>query len=206
MTFIKRIAILFYVTFILFFASFLILFSIQYWPMESINQLFSLIYVDDSLRLTTGILAGILLLLNFMIYMFFSVNVHRDKVIAFDNPSGRVSVSLLALEELSKRAISRMAEIKDVRAKIVASKKGLQVKIKLILGSEVNIPDISAKLQALVTKKIQSMIGVDESINVSIFVGKILSERLKEKKVKDNDAAVKEDSTEPNIPFHGYRA
>lgn len=145
-----------------------------------------------------------MLALNFVFYRFFSVNIHRDKIIAFDNPGGRVSVSLMAMEDLVRRLLFRISEIKDVKPIIKASNKGLNIKVKLVLRSEGNIPEIASRVQTQVLKKIQDTIGLDEPVNVSVYVGKIIPEKVKQKQSSDKEPS--DDKSGPDVPFRGYRA
>lgn len=201
MNFLTRMATVFYVTLVLFVACGIALFVSHLLRLEQVVDFLYIIYVDNTLRLIFGVLAGILLLKNFVYYRLLSASVRRDKMVAFDNPSGRVSVSLSALEDMVKRNVRRLPEVKDVKPDIFASKKGVQFKIRLHLFSEVNIPDITSKVQELVKKKVQEMIGLDQSIDVTIFVGKISPDGVKGKAVEEP-----QDPPATNVPFQGYRA
>jgi len=201
--FLKRLMVLFYVTIILFIGGFFLYFALNLVPLADVQFYTEKFYKDEDLRLLTGLLAVIMLLCNLFFYRYFSVNVHRDKVIAFDNPSGRVSVSLLAMEDLVKRMLIRRPEVKDSRVKITASKKGLDVRIRLVIKAEASIPDLTFKIQDIVKRKIQDTIGLEEPINVSIYVGKILPEKVKGPK---EEGKSEEDQTLPPVPFQGYRA
>ena len=153
----------------------------------------------ENLRITWAIIAGALIVINFVFFKVYTVNVHRDKTIAFDNPSGRVVVSLYALEDLIRRTIIRNSVVRESKANIIATGKGLQIKVKVSLQADVNIPEIASEIQTLIVKKVQDVIGIAEPINVSIIVGKILSDPGKDKSGPG-------DKLEPNIPFQGYRA
>ena len=142
MNFIKRLATLVYVTSGMFLGTFIILYATNRLDYLSVTRFFHFIYFDDNLQIVFMLLGIIVLLQNYMIYKYYSVNVHRDKIIAFDNPSGRVTVSLFAMEDLVKRVIYQLPEIKDAKATIMATKKGLRIKTRLSLRSEVNIPEI----------------------------------------------------------------
>ena len=203
MKFFTRIAVLFHVTLILFMCSFMGLFALNWIVLSDIQDLFFVAYFDENLRIIISVLAGIMLFVNFVFYKVFSVNQHRDKIIAFDNPSGRVSISLAALEDMVKRKINKVDEIKDGKANITASKKGLHVKVRLVLCSEVNIPEIASKVQDMITRKVQDLIGLDDPINVAVYVGKILPEKIKE---KSEEVSEIEKKSEINVPFQGYRA
>jgi uncharacterized alkaline shock family protein YloU len=193
--------ILFIVTMNMFIGAFALLFISKILTLESVNDMFNAIYVDERLQLTVGVFAVLLLLMDFVLYNFFSVNVHRDKIIAFDNPSGRVTFSLMAMEDIVKRMLLKNSAIADAKIKIIARKKGLEITIKLMLSSEVNIPDITAKVQNMVKNKIQDMIGLEEALDISIYIGKVV---MKQKSTKKG--AQDEEESAPNIPFQGYRA
>ncbi len=124
--------------------------------------------------------------------------IQREKNIAFTTPSGEVSISLQAVEDLIKRLILQVPEIKNLRPDVIATKKGILVNVRLDLRSETNIPDLTERLQELVKNKIRDMLrGIDEPIVVKIHVAKIVLGE--EKKKQDSTGA------EPTIPFYGYR-
>lgn len=204
MNFLKRIAILFYVTMVLFLGSFALLFVLNYINVRDVHQLLSIVYFDETLRIIFGVSAVVLLLLNYVFYQAFTVSGQRGGAIAFDNPSGRVNVSLLAIEDLIKRVTIKTPEVREIKSKISMSKKGLQIKITLVLKAEGSIPEVTSRVQELVKKRVQEAIGLDEPIDVNIYVGKILPDEGKERRPVKKE----EDSKEPeqNVPFPGYRA
>ena len=139
-------------------------------------------------------------------YQTFTVSSQRGGVIAFDNPSGRVNVSLLAIEELIKRVTVKTPEVREVKSKVSASKRGLHIKIKmLMLKAEGSIPEITSRVQELVKKRVQEAIGLDEPIDVNIFVGKILPDQERKTASLKKEETPKEEP-EQNVPFQGYRA
>ena len=205
MKFLTRITVLIYVSLILFLACELLFTALHQIDPSLLVFVLSVFYFDQNLRVLAGILGILLLVINFFFYRSFSVNVHREKIIAFDNPLGRVRVSLMAIEDFLKRIIIKLPEIKDVRPSISASKKSLNVKLKLSLCAEVHIPDFSSKVQEMVSKKIQDIIGLLEPVKVEIYIGKILPEKSSEE-FRDN---IKEkphvEAVATHIPFWGYR-
>jgi uncharacterized alkaline shock family protein YloU len=202
--FLTRVAVLFYVTLTMFLGSFIILFVLNYIDMQNFINLWIFIYQDEALRMICAAGAGSMLFLNFIFYRAFTVNIHKEKTIAFDNPAGRVSVSLGAIEDLTKRVISRESEVREAKSRISVSKKGLLIKIRLVLRAEGSIPEVTSRVQELVKKKIQKTIGLDEPIEVAIYVGKILPDQGGEKKQPKNEEPQKD--PQQNVPFQGYRA
>lgn len=199
-----RAAILFYVTIILFLGCFAILYVLNVLSYKDIADLLYITYLDDNLRIAVGCVAAGLLFINFILYRQLDVNAHKEKIIAFDNPSGRVRVALVALEDLIRRTISRFPEVKESKVDIRASKRVLSVKIRLVLCSEVNIPELTSIVQETAKRKIQDIIGLDEPLNISVYISKILGDVVKDKK-----SGKKEDPEERpgvQVPFQGYRA
>jgi len=201
MKFFTRLAVLLYVSLIMVFCCALLLFSLNLINYSGISKLIFISYYDENMKMGITIFAGVLLFMNFIIYRFFSVNIHKDKIIAFDNPSGRVSVSLFALEDLLRRMLAKISEIKEARSSIKAGRKGLKVKIKLTLCSDVNIPEITSKVQSMVKGKIQDTVGIEEDVDIAIFVGKIIPQKIKEIKREGKE----EENINQNVPFQGYR-
>ena len=198
MAFIQRLLVLFYVTLVLFLSCLIVMAVLGQIDPRWANYYFYVIAHDYNLKVTFSLLAAFLIIINFVFFRVYTINVHRDKTIAFDNPSGRVTVSLFAIEDLIRRTVVKNPAVRDSRPSVTASPKGLDIKLKLSLQSEVNIPDVAADLQVTIVKKIQETIGIDESMNVSIYVGKIFPEQVGPKAASSK--------LEPNVPFRGYKA
>lgn len=199
MSFIQRMLVLWYVSLVLFLSCLILMIIFGLVDLNKINFFFYAMTHIENLRITWAIIAGTLIVINFIFFKVYTVNVHRDKTIAFDNPSGRVVVSLFALEDLIRRTIIKNSIVRESKASIIATGKGLQIKVKVTLQADVNIPELASEIQTLIVKKVQDVIGIAEPINVSIIVGKILSDPSKDKTGPG-------DKLEPNIPFQGYRA
>ncbi len=199
MSFIQRMLVLLYVSLVLFLSCLILMVIFGPVDLNQINFFFYTITHVENLRITWAIIAWALIVINFVFFKVYTVNVHRDKTIAFDNPSGRVVVSLFALEDLIRRTITKNSIVRESKASIIATGKGLQIKVKVTLQADVNIPELASEIQTLIVKKVQDVIGIAEPINVSIIVGKIVSDPVKDKSGPG-------DKLEPNIPFQGYRA
>lgn len=201
MKFLTRLAVLFYVTSILFLACLTLLFVFNVIDLNSLLQALEFAYTDIKLRWVLGIIAVILLIKNFIYSQAISDRKMREKTIAFDNPSGRVTVSLMALEDLVRKIVlSNSTDVKEIKVNIVVSRKGrLDVFARLALQTEVNIPDMTSSLQEVIKRKIQETVGIDEPINVRIHISKFVAANVKTK-------SVERPQYERNVPFQGYRA
>lgn len=204
MKFFTRIAILFYVVTILTLGALTITFVFVIDPplLERIDYTLQILASDLQLKIIVGLTGLLFILLSLIFARIISGARQKERTIAFDNPSGRVSISLIAMEDMVKRLILREAEVKEGRPNIIATKKGLDIEARLVLKADVNIPEVTSRLQNLIKDKIQEMIGIEETVTVKIHVIKIIAEEGKFKRGKTDYP----DKTQTNIPFQGYRA
>ncbi|HOW36002.1 MAG TPA: alkaline shock response membrane anchor protein AmaP [Candidatus Omnitrophota bacterium] len=202
MRFFTGIGLLFYVATITILSTAAILLVTHTFPLEEIDKYLAVAYSDNHIRAIVGGVAAALIFLSFIFARIISGGRQKERTIAFDNPAGRVSVSLGAVEDLVRRVIYKIPEIKEVKSHIIATKKGIEVDIRLILKTDVNIPDMTSKLQDLVRSRIQETLGVEETVIVRIHVAKIVTEDIKSKRSK---AESEEKNSDAAVPFHGYR-
>ncbi|MBM3243893.1 MAG: alkaline shock response membrane anchor protein AmaP [Candidatus Omnitrophica bacterium] len=160
----------------------------------------ALIYVQSSWnpRLITGLSGLLLILISFSFAQLILGKLQREKTIAFSTASGEVTIALSAVEDLIRRLAGVIPEIKDLRPDVIASKKGIIVDLRVILKREVNIPELTSRLQELARLRIQEVLGIEEQIVVKIHVAKIALSEDKDKKRRG------EEKEEPIVPFSGY--
>jgi len=144
-------------------------------------------------------LTGLLLI----IYSLFAIqitlgNLQREKTIAFENPSGRVTISLSAIEDFIKRTAIQMPELKELRPNVTANKKGIHIVNRVVIFSDTNIPNATEKMQNILKAKIQEMLGIEEPINIKMHIAKIVSREAKDKKVP-----LIQKKDEKNTPYRG---
>ena len=194
-----RLAIVFYVSMLWMTSLIVILFVLHGFDFETVQRLLFWVYSDRNLRIIAGTIAFGFILLSILLENLIYGRRRMERTIAFDNVSGEVTVSLVALEDLIKSLTSQLPEVKDIKPFLMANKKGIDAEIKLILRRQVNIPDLTARLQDLIRRKIEEVIGMEGKINIRIHVAKMILEDIKSKRPMD---AV----DNPQVPFHGYRA
>ena len=110
--------------------------------------------------------------------------IRREKTIAFENPSGRVTISLSAIEDYIKRAALHVMEVKELRPNVTAGKKGINIIIKVVIYSDANIPEATEKIQSTIKNRIQEMLGIEEPITIKMHISKIVSREKKENKLR----------------------
>jgi len=180
---------------------FAIAFSINKFQPQSIEYISNfLTYIQSSLYARViFFLSGILLILiSFSFAQLILGRFQREKTIAFATSTGEVTIALSAVEDLIKRLAGIIPEIKELRPDVIATKKGIVVDIRVVLRSEANIPELTARLQEITKSKIQEVLGLEEQFIIKIHVAKIVSIEEKDKKRREVE------KEEPKIPFGGY--
>ena len=153
---------------------------------ESLRSAIDLI---RSTSFTTNVKVGLsvtgllLILINILIAQLSIGKLQRQKIIAFENPGGQVTLSLSAVEDYIKKITDRMTEIKEIKSTIYARKSGVEVITRAALYSGVNIPEVTEKVQAMIRSHLQEMLGLDETITVKVHVARIV-ERDKKSEAK----------------------
>ena len=103
----------------------LILIAFHLIPKEKLLETINIIYITPNLRLATGFTGLLLIALSLLVIQVALGKLEREKTIAFENPDGQVTVALTAIEDLMKRMGRQIPEIKELKPKVVSSKKGL---------------------------------------------------------------------------------
>lgn len=190
--------ILFYAAILILVGVILIAFSINLLQPQDINNFLLYVQSSPNARIIVGLSGLLLILISFSFAQLILGRFQREKTIAFTTSTGEVTIALSAIEDLIKQLGIIMPEIKELRPDVIATKKGIMVDLRVILRSEANIPELTARLQEITRAKIQEVLGLEEQIIIRIHVAKIIFLDEKTKKKKDLE------KEEPNIPFGTY--
>jgi uncharacterized alkaline shock family protein YloU len=165
---------------------------------QDIINLVSLLQNSFSTRLVIGFSGLLLILISIFLAQQILGRFQREKTIAFATASGEVTVSLNAVEDLIKRLAGVIPEIRELRPDVIAKKGTIMVDLRVILRSEANIPELTARLQDITRLKIQEVLGLEEQIIIKIHIAKIVAQEDKEKKKKEAE------KQEAILPYGGY--
>jgi len=196
MKFFTVLGIIFYTTVLSLVGGILIVVSLNWLPLEIINNWLGYLYSGFQARFVLGSIGVLLILISISFAQLILGKIQRERTIAFSNPSGEITISLSAVEDLIVRLMRSLSEIKDAKPSVIATKKGIEIDLRISLKSELNIPEFTAQLQEMLKVKVGEILGIEEPIIIRIHVAKIASpqEKIEEKKVEP-----------PTIPFSGYR-
>ena len=196
MRFFTVLGIIFYTTVLSLVGSVLIVISLNWVSLESINNLLGYFYSGFQARFILGSTGLLLILISISFAQLILGKIQREKTIAFSTPSGEITISLSAVEDLIVRLVRSLSEIKDAKPNVIATKKGIEIDLRISLKSEVSIPEFTAQLQEMLRSKVGEVLGVEEPITVRIHIAKITSSHEKTEEKREEL---------PHIPFSGYR-
>jgi|LSQX01.3.fsa_nt_gb uncharacterized alkaline shock family protein YloU len=119
----------------------------------------------------TGIiLVGIVWIINWLDHLY------KTKVITFDNPDGKIKISLKAIENYINTMLTKQVkDIHSLKVKTSISSKGLNTKISLRIFSHFNIPELCTHIQEVTKNYLQDAIGIERIGNIEIFISRIKS-------------------------------
>ena len=161
----------------------LIILALNIIPVEEIIDAIEYTYNTLNVQLMVGLVGLLVIIYSLLAAQVTLGNLQREKTIAFENPSGRVTISLSAIEDFIKRTAAHISEIKELRPNVTANKKGIHIVSRVVIYSDANIPDATEKMQSILKSKIQEMLGIEEAINIKIHIAKIIAREGKEDKV-----------------------
>lgn len=194
----NALAIYFYAAVLALVGAGLIVVSLNMIDSQSVAFLIDYTQASVNTRLVVGLCGLLVIVISYSFAQMILGRMEREKTIAFKNPQGVVTISLSAIEDLIKQFTQIMPELKELRPDVIASKKGIVVKLRVALRSEANLPELTARLQEITKSKIQEVLGVEEQIIIRIHISKIISHEERERKRREFN------KEEPSIPFGGF--
>ncbi len=161
--------------------------SLNLLTQEQVVDTVTMIYAASNMKMIVGLTGLLLILISLMVLQVTMGKIQREKTIAFENPDGQVTISLTAIEDFIKRAVRQMPEVKELRPNVKASKKGITIVNRVVLFSDINIPETTEKIQNVVKMRVQDMLGVEEPINIRVHVIKIVHKEEAAKNIKKDE-------------------
>jgi uncharacterized alkaline shock family protein YloU len=199
-----RIAVFFYVLIISIVGFSALLLLAHLTSLQEYEAFLSYLYNNPKAGIVAGLCVAATMIISYVIAQIIYGRQAKERIISFDNPLGRVTISLSALEDLVRNLAGRSPQIKEIKPNIISGRKGLSVDIRLVLRPGANIPQLTADLQEVIKAKIHDVIGKEERANIRIHVMKIATEPGKSGKFQDRD--FDDEGLESPLRSHGYRA
>lgn len=177
----------------------LVAFALHWVSVEGTILWLEAAYRQQNLRIAAFLIGVGLILLNWMFAELTLSKLQRQKTIAFNNPDGQVTVSLVAIEDFIRRSAQELEDVKEIRSEVVARKGRILARVRVTLWAEAHIPEVTERIQSVVRSRIQEILsGLEEPVHVRVHVVKIAYRESKE-----NPSEQQEDG-KISSPFRGY--
>lgn len=200
MNFFRRLFNLIYALLMVLAGGIFILLSLEIYTAADIGDILSVtVYKDITVKTIVGAVGGVFVLIGMFAPYRMGKRLKKDRVISFSNPDGEVSVSLSAIEDYIRKIARTIHGIRDLKARVDVNKKGIDVVIAVSLSAGANIPEVTELIQMEVRSRVQSMIGVEEKINVTMHINRI--EGSKQPELPPAESLPEQDEGQRHVPF-----
>jgi hypothetical protein len=101
----------------------------------------------------------------------------KEKTIHIEGPLGEIQIAQSAIETFLRKVAQEEPAVKDVESAVSLRKKGLLVKLRVIIAPVEKVPDVISRLQSSVRHGLEEVIGVTEVDRILVSVKRILPTR-----------------------------
>lgn len=187
---VSNLTIIFYSIFFFLIGVVLLSMALNLVPRDLAAYTIDFLYTNHNMRLITGLTGALLITVTLLVLQIIVGRMRMERTIAFDNPDGRVTISLSAIEDFIKRLTKQLPEIKELKPSVIATKKGIDITARLVLFSDTNIPEVTEKIQNIIKGRILDILGIEEAISVGVHIAKIVQrEEPREARTKEKEPA-----------------
>ena len=151
-------------------------------------------FSDYWLRVVSGLLGILLILMCFSYLQRLLQRSRRDKSLTFESEQGKVSITLFAIEDMLRKILEARPEVSHIRVNVKLGKKYIEVMTKGVLTAEVNLVEFTKEIQESVKEKMHTLLGEDKEVQVNLEIRKVA--------IGGKKGSVEE--PEPEIPFRNY--
>ncbi|HLS88048.1 MAG TPA: alkaline shock response membrane anchor protein AmaP [Sphingobacteriaceae bacterium] len=130
----------------------------------------------DPARWVAALVAAVFFVSSVRLLIFAFRRRAAGAALVHDSALGEVQISLKAVENLVARAGRQVEGVRELNARVESGKDGIQVHLRGSVYPEVNIPELSDRLQNLVKRHVRSVVGVEVE-NVRFHVKDIGDDR-----------------------------
>jgi uncharacterized alkaline shock family protein YloU len=137
--------------------------------------------IEGSTGRGIALLAGLLLLVIFVYLVWGNIQwARRERTVVLKNPLGEVLVSLAAIEDFARVLKGKIEGLRDIKGRVVYRRRGLKVSARITVISDYSIVEVTQKVQDAIRNYIQKTLGIDQDINPTVMVNKVVSREKSE--------------------------
>jgi uncharacterized alkaline shock family protein YloU len=129
------------------------------------------------------LLLGIFLIAVALFTMFGNLEKRRtERTVVLESPLGEIMVSLGAIEDFSRVVKNQVKGVKDIKGKVISTRKGMKVTARVTLYSDRSVSEVTQEVQEAIVKYIQYTLGIEAPIKPTVIVSKIVFKSKEDEK------------------------
>jgi hypothetical protein len=105
-----------------------------------------------------------------------------ERTVVLESPLGEIMVSLGAIEDFSRVVKNQVKGVKDIKGKVISTRKGLRVTAHVTLFSDRSVADVTQEVQEAIIQYIQFTLGIETQIKPTVIVSKVVFKSKEEEK------------------------
>ncbi|RKX31190.1 MAG: alkaline shock response membrane anchor protein AmaP [Verrucomicrobia bacterium] len=113
----------------------------------------------------------------FLVLLWSMLRRPRDRVTAFEDGNGKVTVSRRALEDIIARSCEQFDEIVRAKVSVRTRNDKIRTEIQLRLKQSARVRDFSKQLRARITDILTDNLGMEDVGTMEFIVGGIVAEK-----------------------------
>ncbi|MDI6791915.1 MAG: hypothetical protein QME81_03480 [bacterium] len=134
----------------------------------------------------TGLILWVVCL--FVVYTDYRLNQQEKEGVSLHHPLGEVKISRTALIEAINQIGDRESYVKEIkRTRIKSSRKGVKVFFKVVIWTEIPVPEAMTTLQEKIKAYLEEVIGAPKCKEVKVMIVKILHTEVSRPKRKGGE-------------------
>ncbi|MBN2483320.1 MAG: alkaline shock response membrane anchor protein AmaP [Candidatus Omnitrophica bacterium] len=160
-----------------------------------------MVYLDtyQKLEYTHQLLIGaigvlVILLWLLMVRRYLGGVWRKERALTIQTAQGQVSISLFAIEDMVRKTLESRRELTQVKPRVSVNRRGIDIKIRGSLKTEVNLKDFIASVQVEIKKKLAYLLGEKGEIRIQLAIRKLAF-------ASKSDGIIDDD---PEVPFRNY--
>ena len=156
---------------------------------DLLSNLITQIYQSPNFSFVAMILAILFILMALLIVYLLEKSYQKEKSIVLNNKGGKITMAVSVVEDLVKKSVENLLDLKEIKSKIVLRKKGIKIVSRITLFSTANIPQITDETQKIIKEQIEKSLAIKEGVIVEIYVSKVVEKSDREKIKEEKEAA-----------------
>lgn len=153
--------------------SFLLIMSLRIVALEDVMTAVEQVYRDLWNSFEAFVIGFLFICVGLVFAKILIARARAEDSIVYQSSMGRVSVSLAAIEDIVRKALKKFLVVKDCKVKTNVQDGELEVIMRLILWSAMNVPDLIRDIQDEVKQKLARVLGMEYPLDIKAEVVKV---------------------------------